>query len=143
MRNIYNAGNIFLKLPETTAYTKKACLLLTTQTKKMPYGPLWYQQLDPLQQQYAWSEYLHGKAALQLAPDKMPQLATLDKRIASTYGIRLAPAEGLLDTRDFHGLLSHGVMPCTQFIRHHANPAYTPEPDAVHDVLGHFTLVDE
>ena len=96
-----------------------------------------YQKLDALQQQYAWSEYLKGKAALQLDPIHMPQLGELDKRIAATYGVRLVPAEGLLDTRDFHGLLSNGIMPCTQFIRHHANPEYTPEPDAVHDVLGH------
>ena len=100
-----------------------------------------YQKLDALQTQYAWSEYLKGKAALHLDADKMPQLAVLDKRISQTYGIRLAPAEGLLDTRDFHGLLSQGIMPCTQFIRHHANPEYTPEPDAVHDVLGHLPLL--
>ncbi len=96
-----------------------------------------YQKLELLQQQHAWSEYLKGKAALQLDSNHMPQLVELDKRIAATYGIRLVPAEGLLDTRDFHGLLSNGIMPCTQFIRHHAHPEYTPEPDAVHDVLGH------
>ncbi len=96
-----------------------------------------YKKLESLQQQHAWSEYLKGKAALELDPRHMPQLVELDKRISATYGIRLVPAEGLLDTRDFHGLLSKGIMPCTQFIRHHAHPEYTPEPDAVHDVLGH------
>ena len=66
--------------------------------------------------------YLHGKEALQLDPDHMPQLYELDKRLAKNYDIRLAPAEGLLDTRDFHGLLANGIMPCTQFIRHHSHP---------------------
>ena len=28
-------------------------------------------------------------------------------------------------------------MPCTLFLRHHSEPAYTPEPDIVHDVIGH------
>ncbi len=95
------------------------------------------QKLAPLQQQYAWSGYLTGKTILQLDPDHMPQLHELDQRLAATHDIHLAPAEGLLDTRDFHEFLARGIMPCTQFIRYHTHPEYTPEPDAVHDVLGH------
>lgn len=81
--------------------------------------------------------YLDGKEKLGLDLDHMPQLYDLNQKLQKEHHIGLVPAEGLLHTRTFFHYLSQRQMPCTQFIRHQANPEYTPEPDAVHDVLGH------
>lgn len=85
----------------------------------------------------ACAMYLAGKKKLALATAKMPQLYELNQRIQKEHGISIVPAEGLLHTRTFFYYLAQRQMPCTQFIRHASHPEYTPEPDAVHDVLGH------
>jgi phenylalanine-4-hydroxylase len=61
----------------------------------------------------------------------------MSKRLTETTGFRLAPIEGLVDTRAFLSWLSYRVMLSTQYIRHTSRPDYTPEPDIVHEIIGH------
>lgn len=86
---------------------------------------------------HACSIYLKGKALLNLDTEKMPQLHHLEKRLQEQHRIGIVPAEGLLHARTFHHYLRQRIMPATLFLRHPSDPEYTPEPDAVHDVLGH------
>lgn len=81
--------------------------------------------------------YLDGKKMLGIETDFIPQLNALDLKLRQQHNMGLVPAEGLIDVRNFFHYLSQRFMPCTQFLRHGANPEYTPEPDAVHDVIGH------
>jgi monomeric phenylalanine-4-hydroxylase len=81
--------------------------------------------------------YLEGKNLLGIETHCIPQLKDLDKSLREQHDMGLVPAEGLIDVKNFFHYLSQRFMPCTQFLRHGANPEYTPEPDAVHDVIGH------
>ena len=47
-----------------------------------------------------------------------------------------------MDAKSFFTALSKRQFFCTQYIRYWKEPSYTPEPDVIHDVLGHLpTLV--
>ena len=51
--------------------------------------------------------------------------------------MHLVPAEGALPYRTFYQYIGARGFPVTQFIRHGSHPEFTPEPDMIHDCLGH------
>jgi phenylalanine-4-hydroxylase len=51
--------------------------------------------------------------------------------------MHLVPAEGPLPYRTFYSYIGQRGFPVTQFIRHGSHPEFTPEPDMIHDCLGH------
>ncbi|NRQ50010.1 phenylalanine 4-monooxygenase [Aeromicrobium stalagmiti] len=92
---------------------------------------------------YACREFLEGKEALGLPLDRVPQLEELSDRIEPLTGFRYRPAAGLVPLRDFYGALADHGFWATQYVRHHSVPLYTPEPDVLHEVVGHGnTLAD-
>jgi len=97
-------------------------------------------RLDELHQKYASPFYLKAKEDLGITTQRIPQLSELNKRLKETTGFRLAPIEGLVETRGFLSWLSYRVMLSTQYIRHHSRPEYTPEPDIVHESIGHIPM---
>ena len=98
-------------------------------------------RLGPVHRQHACSMYLDGSRRLGLDTRRMPQLSTLDALTRAAAGLSLVPAEGMVPAREFFAYLGDRCMPCTQYLRHHTRPEYTPEPDAVHDILGHVPLL--
>jgi phenylalanine-4-hydroxylase len=84
--------------------------------------------------------YLHAKKELGISNDRIPQLTEMNRRLKELTNFRLAPIEGLVDTRAFLSWLSYRTMLSTQYIRHHSKPEYTPEPDIVHESIGHIPM---
>lgn len=97
-------------------------------------------KLEHIQAKRASKFYLDSKHDLGIRNDRIPQLSELNKRLQETSGFKLAPIEGLVETRAFLSMLSHRVMLCTQYIRHASRPEYTPEPDIVHEAIGHIPM---
>ncbi len=97
-------------------------------------------KLEEIQAKRASKFYLNAKHDLGIRNDKIPQISELNKRLRETSGFKLAPIEGLVETRAFLSLLSHRTMLCTQYIRHASRPEYTPEPDIVHEAIGHIPM---
>ncbi|HUE83735.1 MAG TPA: phenylalanine 4-monooxygenase [Pyrinomonadaceae bacterium] len=101
---------------------------------------LWRTVLEtiaPFHASYACAEYLEGFCRLDLPRERIPQLSEVSVRVEDISGFRLEPVAGLVEPRVFLESLADGVFLCTQYIRHHSTPHYTPEPDVVHEILGH------
>ncbi|OQS14576.1 phenylalanine 4-monooxygenase [Nocardia donostiensis] len=86
---------------------------------------------------YACREVLEAEARLQLPTDRIPQLDEVSAALAPLTGFRYVPAAGLVPLREFFGSFADRIFHSTQYIRHHSAPLYTPEPDAIHEVIGH------
>ena len=90
---------------------------------------------------YACAEYLAGARALKLPVARVPQLREVDERTHALTGWHIQPVPGLVPTRVFYGSLADRRFLSTQYIRHHSVPFYTPEPDIVHEIVGHANML--
>ena len=97
-------------------------------------------RLQEMHEKHASPFYLRAKRDLGFSNDRIPQLSEMSKRLKELTNFRLAPIEGLVDTRAFLSWLSWRTMLSTQYIRHHSHPEYTPEPDIVHEAIGHIPM---
>lgn len=94
-------------------------------------------ELPPKHRTYACRAYREAVGALSLPTDHIPQLAEVSARLQHLTGWSYAPAPGLVALREFLGSLGDKVFHSTQYVRHGAEPLYTPEPDLIHEVIGH------
>jgi len=98
-----------------------------------------WEHLAPLHSTNAVSEWREGAAELDLDQEFIPQLVEVNEELKVTPGIEMLPVAGLISARGFLCSLGSGVFLSTQYIRHHSMPLYTPEPDVVHELVGHAT----
>jgi phenylalanine-4-hydroxylase len=92
-------------------------------------------------QQVAAPEILEANERLGLPADEVPQLNEVTARLRLLSGFRYRAVPGLVPVEQFFGALANGVFLSTQYLRHHSSPLYTPEPDIIHEVLGHATCL--
>ena len=93
--------------------------------------------LDPRHRHFACAEYLECVDAVALDLTRIPQLEDVNARIRPLTGFRMFPVAGLVTARAFLSFLADRIFLATQYIRHASRPLYTPEPDVIHELVGH------
>jgi len=119
---------------------EEPALIDYTENEVECWGLIW-DRLLPLIDEHACDEF---KEAFQLMQQRagysrstIPQMRDINNLLSETTGFRLRPVAGLLSSRNFLNGLAFKIFFCTQYLRHHSVPFYTPEPDLVHELIGH------
>ena len=84
--------------------------------------------------------FLHGAERIGLAPDRVPDLAEVNRRLAARTGWAAVGVGGFIPAAQFFRCLARRRFPTTLIVRPRAQLDYLPEPDIFHDVFGHVPL---
>jgi phenylalanine-4-hydroxylase len=99
------------------------------------------ENLAPLHARYACRQFLDAWPALGFHPARVPRFADVNRVLGATTGFTLVPVAGLVAPQVFLTHLASAIFLATQYIRHHSQPLYTPEPDVIHELVGHAALL--
>ncbi len=94
-------------------------------------------ELSPKHRRHACSAFLDAKESLGLPSDHVPQLSDVTGLLQPLTGFGYQPVAGLAPLREFYSSFGRRTFFSTQYIRHPSVPQYTPEPDIIHEVIGH------
>ncbi len=98
-------------------------------------------ELPPKYERYACNAFRDAVEALDLPRDRIPQLDEVTAGLRPLTGFEYVPAAGIVPLDEFYGSLADRRFHSTQYVRHHDAPLYTPEPDLIHEVIGHGHLL--
>jgi phenylalanine-4-hydroxylase len=99
------------------------------------------QNLLPLHARHACREHLAQWPVIGFPHGRIPQLEEINRVLAKATGFSFQPVAGLVSPRTFMIHLADGVFLATQYMRHASTPLYTPEPDVIHELVGHAPLL--
>ncbi|MGC0337236.1 phenylalanine-4-hydroxylase [Streptomyces sp. SLBN-8D4] len=95
------------------------------------------EELRDLHRRHASALYLESVSALNLPSHRPPQLREVSDAIEKETGFKMIPAAGSVAVRTFYGSLADRNFHAAQYIRHVSRPEFSPEPDMIHEVIGH------
>ena len=98
-------------------------------------------ELAPKHARYACRAFRDATNALALPANRIPQLDEVTAALSGLTGFGYVPAAGIVPVREFYGNLADREFHSTQYVRHPSAPLYTPEPDLIHEVIGHANLL--
>lgn len=84
--------------------------------------------------------FLTGSKAINLRPDRVPQLLEVNARLKQLTGWSSHGVPGYLPAKSFFAFLAKRQFPTTVTVRPKTSMDYLPEPDIIHDVFGHVPL---
>ena len=94
-------------------------------------------------EQCACREYLQGWRVLGLEQERIPHLPEISKRLYQRTGWKVQPVSGFMPEMAFFEMLAARQFPATTWLRSRESMDYTPEPDILHDALGHLPMFAE
>ncbi|WP_298296529.1 phenylalanine 4-monooxygenase [uncultured Litoreibacter sp.] len=92
-------------------------------------------------QDHACQAYLDGVARLGLSALHVPQVTSLDAKLAELTGAGVKGVAALIPQDEFSTLLSNRKFPVATFIRTREDMEYLEEPDIFHEVFGHSPML--
>ncbi|MDX6587132.1 MAG: phenylalanine-4-hydroxylase [Solirubrobacterales bacterium] len=98
-------------------------------------------ELAPKHGRLACRAFREAVVALDLPRDRIPQLDEITANLRPLSGFEYIPAAGIVPLDEFYGSLADRRFHSTQYVRHPDAPLYTPEPDLIHEVIGHGHLL--
>uniref|UniRef100_A0A182WKJ2 Tyrosine 3-monooxygenase n=1 Tax=Anopheles minimus TaxID=112268 RepID=A0A182WKJ2_9DIPT len=115
-----------------------------TETENKTWAAV-FARVKELMVKHACSEYIAVFKKLEdekiFVKERLPQLQEMSDFLRKNTGFTLRPAAGLLTARDFLASLAFRIFQSTQYVRHINSPYHTPEPDCIHELLGHMPLL--
>lgn len=99
--------------------------------------------LAPLHERFACALYRSALSRMSFTMDEVPQLRRASETVSGRTGFHFQPVAGLVSPREFMIALGKGCFLATQYMRHHSMPLYTPEPDVIHELVGHAPLLTD
>lgn len=100
-------------------------------------------ELQALYPSNACKEFLRNWELFDFQEDIVPQLEEISSILTEQTGWQIRPVAGLLHPRDFLNGLAFRTFHSTQYMRHPSKPMYTPEPDVIHELLGHVVMLTD
>jgi len=97
--------------------------------------------LRPIWDAVVIDEVLEARETIKLPLDFVPQLSEVSDKLLATSGFTYHAVGGLAPKDEFFGALGRKSFLSTQYLRHPKSPLYTPEPDIIHEVIGHGTCL--
>ena len=94
-------------------------------------------KLSSLHKTHACKYFLDALSLVELNDKKVPQLCDINILLKDLSGFQMVPVAGLISPEHFLSRLGDKIFSATQYIRHHSSPFYTPEPDIIHELVGH------
>jgi phenylalanine-4-hydroxylase len=104
-----------------------------------------YKPLRELHYEFGCKEHVKSLSELEklgiFKRNEIPQFENINRFLKTKTGFKLVNVGGMINARTFLYGLAFGVFYSTQYIRHASVPFYSPEPDVVHELMGHVPLL--
>lgn len=84
--------------------------------------------------------FLKGVSSIGLESDRLPNLSEVNASLMKITGWESVAVPGYIMPKHFFQFLALRKFPTTITVRDRKNMDYVPEPDIIHDVLGHVPL---